>query len=136
MANGLNRQPNKQGALMSKKGNISMVSIQGSCLKLLRVAIASRQFLSLSQSLLTQRGSCLYISILISSILGGLCLNSGEHVQFQEGYVLKFRILLLSSCLGDLCLHIQFPKDMCKIMMMILNGKCTRGVSKHAWGFT
>ena len=41
MANGHNHQLNKQGALTSLKGYISMVSIQGSCLKLLRVACAS-----------------------------------------------------------------------------------------------
>ena len=41
MANGRNHQPNKQGALMSLKGYILVVSIWGSCLKLLQVACAS-----------------------------------------------------------------------------------------------
>ena len=38
MTNNCNHQPNKQDALRSLKGYISMVSLWGSCLKLLRVA--------------------------------------------------------------------------------------------------
>ena len=104
------------------KGYIFVVPIWGFCLKFLWVALASGWFLSLSQSLLFWM-TLAFVSIY--SILGGLSLNSGVHVQFWEGYVLKFCILLFSSGLGDSCLHIQFSKDMCTRMMVILNGKLT-----------
>ena len=67
------------------------------------------------------------------SIMGGLCLNTSVNIQFQEGYVLKFCILLFLSCLGDLCLHIQFSIDLCTSVVIILNRKLTRGASQHAW---
>lgn len=73
-------------------------------------------------------------SISISSILDGLCLNSGVHVQFHEEYVLKFCILLLFAYLRGLCMHIQFPKDMFTSMVIILNEKLTQGASQHVWG--
>ena len=67
-------------------------------------------------------------SISSFSILGGLHLNFGVHIQFQEGYVLKFCILLFSSCLGDLCMHIQFSNDMCTSLVTTLDENLIRGL--------
>ena len=52
-----------------------------------------------------------------------------------KGYVHKFCILLFSSCLGDLCLHIQFPMNIFTSVVMILNEKLTRGETPTCIGF-
>ena len=75
-----------------------------------------------------------FASISTSSILGGLQLSSVVHVQFREGHVLKFCILLFWLYLGDLCLRIQFLKDICTSMVVILYGKLTLRASLTCMG--
>ena len=113
----------KNKALLRAKGYISVVSIWGFWLKLLWVALASGWFLSLSQTL-----HFLKWLLPLSQSLLFLCLGSGVHVQFQEGYALNSHSSFLIYP-GDLCLHIQFLKDMCTNMVvaMIFGGKLTQG---------
>ena len=73
-------------------------------------------------------------SISTSFILGGLHLSSVVHVQFWEGYVLKFCILLFWLYLRDLCMHIQFLKDICTSMVVMLYGKLALRASLTCMG--
>ena len=67
-------------------------------------------------------------SVPISSILNGLRLDYDVHVQFQEDMYSSFIVFTFGpKCSGDLCLRIQFSKDMCTIMMVVVifGGKLT-----------
>ena len=74
-------------------------------------------------------------SVSISSILNGLRLHSDVHVQFHKD-MYSSSIVFISGpkCYGDLCLRIQFPMDICTIMMVVVifGGNSLKGLSKHA----
>jgi len=182
MANGCNHQPNKQGALTSLKGYISIVSIWGSFLKFLRVGntclrspsllvlvrlfprgdlglylylyvfyyVISTSFIVPAYSIprgyvqnsdLHRVYACIfnswkvYAQILYSSLLTSM--GSVLAYSIPRGYVHKFFSVLtfMGSMLAylipkgyvrkffgvlvwDLCLHIQFPEDICTSFLM------------------
>lgn len=60
------------------------------------------------------------VSVSISSILNGLCLGSGVHVQLQEDmYSISIVSIFDIEYSRDLCLYIQFLNDMSTTMMKV-----------------
>ena len=125
MANDRNHQPNKQGALMSLKWYMFVVSICSSCLKLLQVACTSclpSLSLPVMARLLAQGDLGLYLYLYLfycAYIFNSLeicaqilaCIGSVLAYSILEGYVHKFYIFLFWF-IWYLCLHIQFLEDM------------------------
>ena len=100
MTNDRNHQPNKQGALTSLKGYFFVVSIWGSCLKLLWVGNTCLLFPSLPVLVrLLPQVTLVFIFISTSSIVPAYSI--------PLGYVYKFQLA------QGLCLPIQFSEDMC-----------------------
>jgi len=126
MSNGRNHQPNKQGALTNLKWYIFVVSICGSCLKLLHVACSSclpSLSLPIMARLLPQGDLGLYLYLYLfycAYIFNSLkiyaqilaCIGSVLAYSIPKGYVHKLCIFLFWF-IWDLCLHIQFLEDMC-----------------------
>lgn len=108
---------NQTNKMLLRAKRIHRVSICGSCLKLLLVAYASGWLLSLSKS---PHFHMALVSVSISSILNGLCLGSGVHVQLQEDtYSISIVSIFDIEYSRDLCLYIQFLNDMSTTMMKV-----------------
>ena len=101
-----------------------MVSIQGSCLKLLQVAYAfclpslslpilvrlfSRGGLGLYLYLYLFHYACIFNSL---KIYAKIMACIGLHIQFPEDMCTSF-VFFFFQLVWDLCLHIQFLEDMC-----------------------
>lgn len=107
MTSGLKHQSNKQtNCSYKRKWYIYLVSICGSCLKLFGVGYASS---SISSGL---SGLCLYLDLFYSKWL--MPLSRCTHlVPRRICTQVPESSFLIINCSEDLCLHVQFSKDIC-----------------------